>query len=49
MHDGYRRCTRCVMDNASDLTIVFDENGMCNYCRDVEKRKDNDYFPDENS
>lgn len=30
--DKYRRCSRCVMDNASDSTIRFDENGYCNYC-----------------
>ena len=28
----YHRCTRCVMDNASDDTIIFDSNGVCNYC-----------------
>ncbi len=43
----YRRCTRCVMDNASDSTITFDENGVCNYCSDVEKRKGEEYFPNE--
>lgn len=26
------RCKRCVMDDASDKYIVFDENGFCNYC-----------------
>ena len=35
------------MDSASDHTISFDEHGVCNYCRDVEKRKDNEYFPNE--
>lgn len=47
MSQEHRRCTRCVMDDASDQTIVFDEHGVCNYCRDVEKRKDNEYFPNE--
>ena len=27
-----KRCTRCVMDNHADVTITFDENGVCNYC-----------------
>lgn len=27
-----KRCTRCVMDNSTDATITFDENGYCNYC-----------------
>lgn len=44
---AYRRCTRCVMDNASDSTITFDENGVCNYCSDVEKRKSEEFFPNE--
>ena len=26
------RCTRCVMDDTSDSTIIFDEHGYCNYC-----------------
>lgn len=25
-------CKRCVMNDASDKTICFDENGYCNYC-----------------
>jgi len=33
----YQGCSRCVMDTtASD--IVFDEQGVCNYCRTFEKR-----------
>ena len=43
----YRICTRCVMDNASDDTIVFDEHGCCNYCTTELKRKDSVYFPNE--
>lgn len=27
-----KRCTRCIMDNASDPTITFDGEGHCNYC-----------------
>ena len=44
---NYQICTRCVMDNASDPTITFDENGYCNYCTTELNRKDNVYFPNE--
>lgn len=43
----YKRCTRCVMDNASDKTITFDEHGHCNYCNDVLNRMSSEYFPNE--
>ena len=33
----YRICTRCIMDSNSDKSISFDENGVCNHCRDYEK------------
>ncbi|MCL1854261.1 MAG: hypothetical protein FWF86_00885, partial [Clostridia bacterium] len=39
------RCTRCVMDNASDSTIRFDGNGACNYCAQALAEKDFVYFP----
>lgn len=46
--DKYRRCTRCVMDNASDSTIRFDENGYCNYCTQaLSEIGSTVYFPDE--
>lgn len=41
------RCTRCVMDNASDPTIRFDEKGQCNYCTQALAEKDSLYFPNE--
>ncbi|MDD7513308.1 MAG: N-acetyl sugar amidotransferase [Clostridiales bacterium] len=43
----YKRCNRCVMDNESDNTIVFDENGFCNYCTNMLSEKDKIYFPNE--
>lgn len=43
----YQRCTRCVMDNASDPTITFDAGGHCNYCSDVLRRMPTEYFPNE--
>lgn len=33
----HQRCTRCVMDT-TDKDIVFDENGVCNRCREYEAR-----------
>ena len=38
-------CTRCVMDNQSDTTITFLEDGTCNYCNDTLKRMPSEYFP----
>jgi N-acetyl sugar amidotransferase len=38
-------CKRCVMDNSADNTIVFDSNGICNYCNYALSRKDSVYFP----
>lgn len=40
------RCTRCVMDNRSDETIVFDSEGICDYCRNALNNKEKLYFPD---
>lgn len=40
-------CTRCVMDNESDATISFLEDGTCNYCNDVLSRCSQEYFPNE--
>jgi asparagine synthetase B (glutamine-hydrolysing) len=40
-------CNRCVMDNSSDSTIYFDENGFCNYCTNALKVKKTAYFPNE--
>lgn len=33
-------CKRCVMDNSSDDTISFDNNGYCNYCSNALNRYD---------
>lgn len=46
--DSYQRCTRCIMDNKSDKTIFFDENGYCNYCTAaLQKIGTTVYFPSE--
>lgn len=42
---SYQICTRCVMDNISDDTITFDDNGYCNYCTDATKAMTKKYFP----
>ena len=43
----YIRCTRCVMDNSSDTTIKFDEEGYCDYCNHAVKSMGSIYFPNE--
>ena len=43
----YQRCNRCVMDNESDNTITFDDNGICNYCTNAFKNAHKIYFPNE--
>jgi len=37
MSTGYRICSRCIMDTA-DPDIEFNANGVCNHCREYEKR-----------
>lgn len=32
MNRDYRICTRCIMDNVSSPSIVFDDKGVCNFC-----------------
>lgn len=44
-NQGFQRCTRCIMDNSSDNTIVFDENGQCNYCTEALKEFGATYMP----
>lgn len=35
--NNVKTCSRCVM-NTTDTSLVFDENGVCDRCRDYEKR-----------
>ncbi len=37
MHDSYQICSRCVMDT-TDPGIIFDEDGVCNHCRDYDRK-----------
>lgn len=37
MEREFQRCTKCVMDT-TDKDIEFDENGVCNRCREYESR-----------
>jgi aminotransferase len=39
-------CSKCVMDT-SDPEISFDENGVCNHCREFELVTSRNWFPDE--
>ena len=41
------RCKRCIMDDAADPAIRFDENGNCNYCTEALSRYKKEYFPNE--
>lgn len=36
MHKKYQICTRCIMDT-TDPDIKFDENKVCNHCREYDK------------
>ena len=44
---SYQRCTRCVMDT-TDSKITFDENGVCDYCRNFDKNIKPYWKPQEN-
>lgn len=39
-------CSRCVMDGSAQ-DIVFDSEGVCNYCRNFLEKSSNVLFPDE--
>ena len=43
----YQRCTRCVMDT-TDSKISFDENGVCDHCRNFDTRIKPYWKPQEN-
>ena len=43
----YQMCRRCVMDNRSDDTISFDEQGYCNYCTTAIKQIGTVYLPND--
>lgn len=47
MIKSYQQCNYCIMDNKSDDTIFFDENGQCNYCISALKIKNQVYFPND--
>lgn len=43
----YQRCARCIMDNESDDTIFFLNNGNCNYCEEAIHDINRVYFPND--
>lgn len=47
MNVNYQICTRCVMDNASDNSITFNDKGICNYCTSAFERMKFEYFPND--
>jgi len=38
-------CKRCIMDNVGDDTILFDSDGICNYCSYALSRMNTVYYP----
>lgn len=46
-NNGFRRCVRCIMDNSSDETIVFNEMGECDYCTTAFRQIGSVYFPNQ--
>ena len=32
-------CQKCVMDDQNDKYIYFDDQGICNYCKDYDDKK----------
>lgn len=38
-------CTRCIMNDSSDETIIFDSSGICNYCKTASSYIGRIYFP----
>src|SRR5574344_1797722 len=43
---NYQICTRCVMDT-TDPEINFDENGVCNHCREFDEVTSKRWFPND--
>ncbi|MCI8724543.1 MAG: N-acetyl sugar amidotransferase [Hungatella sp.] len=43
--DRITTCTRCIMNDSSDNTILFDEKGQCNYCNRAYGNIGKIYFP----
>lgn len=43
MASEYQICTRCIMDT-TDPGILFDENGVCNHCRDYDLKAGKNVF-----
>jgi aminotransferase len=46
MQNKYQMCSRCVMDT-SDPVISFDDDGVCNHCRDFDQITRQHWFPNE--
>lgn len=45
--NNFQRCTRCVMDT-TDSKISFDENGICDHCRNFDEKIKPYWKPQEN-
>lgn len=42
----YQICTKCIMDT-TDPEISFDENGVCNHCREFDEVTSKRWFPND--
>ena len=47
-HKDYQICSCCVMDT-TDSKIVFDENGVCDFCNDYKKNILSNWKPNTNN
>lgn len=45
-YSEYKQCTKCVMDTSA-IEIIFDENGVCNFCQEFEQKKPKNYQNEE--
>lgn len=34
----YKQCTHCILDTQDDPEIIFDKQGVCNYCNDYKQK-----------
>lgn len=44
---NYQICTKCILDTVNDPFIVFDEQGVCNHCRNYEQLAKQYAIPEE--
>ena len=45
--EKFRTCSRCIMTEKGDPFIIFDKEGICNYCKESLDVMSTVYFPDD--